>query len=81
MNTELLACLKRLPEAGTPIDRQIDGIRSLLERAEHLEATAQQLRGQAAQMQAKLLARAKQLWTADELATAGVTAAEGRVHP
>lgn len=73
MNTEqTLAAIERLHELGTPLIRDIEGIRTLLRRAEDLEQRASLVREQASMMAACLVRKARRNWSADELQAVGL---------
>lgn len=67
-----LAAIARLPEVGTPLLRDCDGIRALHARAAELERTAACLREQADQMARILRGRAEKHWPACERRAAGL---------
>ncbi len=69
---QTLAAIEQLHELGTPLMRDIAGIRSLLARADDLEQRASQVREQAAAMAACLVRKAHRNWSAAELRAAGL---------
>lgn len=72
----IVAAVARLKEVGTPLLRDIEGIRRMLNRAAELERNAQAVRQQADQMTACLLRKAQKNWTAAELAAVGLNSGQ-----